>query len=841
MTAEASINSPSGISNGESGVAAQPRLTLLTFADLIADIEKFSVGARLEAKRSAWRNLLALAQRLREKSEAVEDPTVGASWHLTSVTVTGYQGATNTVIMKVDPSPGITIVHGPNGAGKSTIADGIHTAISGSTRWWTSSVPTTGRTKREPLWERVHRARDAEHSLAEITLTRAQEKLILTCILDSAGEVESCGAEWTDTSGRVRDIDLGATAWPHAVAGHPPVFAYADVERRVQQSTDLREYIENLLALGGCFVALESQVATLSAEAETSKKLIDNSAKLAKGKISKIDEEHRRSDATSETVQIDWPSWVDDIDSWLEDNGLTDTGGPLPEITAAHEDAVASAAQRVTDALRAIDEVPDSIKQRLAGSLRSLHDHALELDQTGETCPVCDSEILGWLDRLRVNVGNLSELDPLFKRAAQALAELNRTLDRHFDDVIHVLTSAEDSPRITSDLFIGQAQQSVEDFRSILTTYGCQPTPHARRSYEALRALMATAEWRKAFAEAMSLSAYERQWRQRRRAAVDDFVAVWRENSATAREHQLWLNTLKCVKDLATQLRERRSEHFTQLAGSRVKNLLEDAGIVLEDVRLTTQRAEVKVNNPAGQPLSLAMLSAGQRNAFLLAPLLATIDAGPFSFLVLDDPVHAFDEIRVDRLASVLAEISEKRRVLVFTHDERLKQHLLARSLNCQAWAISRDLDTGVISLQQTDELWRVLLDDAEAVWRLSPKNSTSGYLTETQIIRGLCRQAIDNALHQCIIRHALSNNRDVAEDLREVDANASTMGRMDAASQLVSVPPGSIHPVSEASARCGIYLKLWNNAVHGANSTKSDLKQEIDIARKACAILAGR
>lgn len=816
-----------------------PNLQLLTFSDLVMDIEASLSAARLKDKKEAWGNLLSLTQTLKSSAEGIADPTVGSPWNLTSVTVAGFQGATNNVIMKFDPSPGIMIIHGPNGSGKSTIADGIRTALSGSTRWWTSADRMTIRSMREPLWEKVHNARDATETLAEVILARASERLILSCSLDVDGNVSTSKAEWTNAEGLRVDVDLDSTSWPHALAGHPPVFSYADVERHVQQSNDLQQYIQNLLALGGCFTALNLQVTTLGQRAEAAKKLIEFAAKEAKQKIQIIDTESRIRDTSSAVVDIKWPAQIEDVDLWLEENDLSDTGGPLPRITEGHSESLSAACESVVHSLKLVDESPESVKGHLASSLRSLNEHVVSLDHVDEECPVCDETSPGWEVHLRDSLETLSDLEPIHADAEKSLSNLKRALERYFPDVLEVLNST-NSVRLTSDQFIEKAEREVRAYCQTLDTYGCQPTPRGRQRFVELQMTMESAEWRRAFAEAASLGAADRQWRQRRRSAVENFINVWRENSTEAKDHLLWQATGKCVKDLEGQLREKRSTDFTSLAGGRVKALLEDAGILLEDVRLTTKRAEVKVNNTAGQPLSLAMLSAGQRNAFLLAPLLATIDAGPFGFLVLDDPVHAFDDIRVDRLAAVLAEISEKRKVIVFTHDERLKQHLLARSLKCQAWAISRELDTGVISLVSTDELWRVLLDDAEEVCQLSPKISVTSYLTETQIIRGLCRQAIDNALHQCVIRHALSNDRDVAADIMEIDSCASTVARIDAAREIIAVADGVTHPVDRAVGLCGRLLKDWNNAVHGVQSTKNDLRSEISIARKACMALTG-
>ncbi|WP_225656039.1 AAA family ATPase [Streptomyces pseudogriseolus] len=830
--------SDSGESN-PSDIHQLPSLRLLSFADLTADIERFLSSARLSEKKAAWRNLLDLTLDLKSKSEARQDPTAGEPWHLTSVTVVGYQGATNQVIMKVDPSPGVTIIHGPNGSGKSTIADGIRTALSGSTKWWTAAEQKSSRSKMEPLWEKVHAARDAEKTTAEVVLSRKSERLTLSCLIDGQGEVVSHEASWVLPDGKSMVIDLGETAWSHALAGHPPVFAYADVERRVQQSKDLREYIENLLAFGGCFVVLNDRVEDLSAKAALAKKSIDDAAKEAKRRVAEVDEANANIDPAVTIKAVSWPAWIGEIDAWLEENELNDSGGLLPQVTERHSETLSAALMQTCEAFEKIDSSPDSVKRRLANSLRGFHEHVLDLESPGAECPVCESEQADWPVRLRKSVMELVDLEPLHLEAESSLAELKRSLETEFRQVISVL-NASAAPTVTSQDLLDLAQDRADALCRVLERYGCQPTAMARNKVLELRAVLETRDWWRACVEAASLSAFDKQWRLKRRAAVEDFVSTWREHAETASENQLWKATGACLKDLASHLRDKRAQDFTTLAGGRVKALLDDAGILLEDVRLTTQRAEVKVQNPAGQPLSLSMLSAGQRNAFLLAPLLATIESGPFGFLVLDDPVHAFDDIRVDRLAAVLAEIALARRVLVFTHDERLKAHLMARSLNCHSWAISRDLETGVISLESTDQLWRMLLDDAEAVRSLAPKNSVNGYLTETQIIRGLLRQAIDIALHQSVVRNAISGGRDVADDLALVDSCPSTVARIDKAEEIITVAAGSKHPVREAKFRCGNLLTLWNNAVHGAPTTKNDLKSEIEIAGKACSDLLG-
>ncbi|MEU6813488.1 hypothetical protein [Streptomyces sp. NPDC046860] len=246
----------------------------------------------------------------------------------------------------------------------------------------------------------------------------------------------------------------------------------------------------------------------------------------------------------------------------------------------------------------------------------------------------------------------------------------------------------------------------------------------------------------------------------------------------------------------------------------------------------------MSVSNSSGQELQLSMLSAGQRNAFLLAPLLSTAESGPFSFLILDDPVHAFDEIRVDRLAAVLVDLSFERRVIVFTHDERLKQHLLARAANGQAWRVSRDVEKGEISIESTDEMWRVLLDDARNIVTWAPRPSPTTYLTEAQVVRGLCRQAVDHALHSCVVRYSLAQRQDVARNVSSIDAVDNTPKRVAFAEELINQTHSGRNPIDEFSKICGHYLRGWNKAVHGSDDAKANLTLEIEKAWEACAVI---
>lgn len=810
------------------------KLSLLTYADLAEAAARMQAGAT--KTKAGWENLRALLNRLQGENSGALDPTQGEAWSIKGLRLCGFQGTTSELSMTIDPSPGISIYHGPNGSGKSTIADGIRTAMSGKTGWWTEVAAPTGRSKFDPLWEKINRARDSSKSWAEVTLVRTGEELTLKCVLTDGGEVSDAYGEWKTSSAEVRRVDMGST-WRHALEGHPPVFSYAEVERRVQQSNDLQRYIANLLALGGAFTHLEALVSELSEAASTSKKKIDVALRDGKVRVAEVDRLFRLKEPAVDIEDVSWPEITDSIEGWLISHKLVDGGLPTVEVTSADVERLRLSLSSVDAAFQKLEGVPELTSPRISQHLDALYKDAVEV-APGSACPVCNSAVDNWVQTLHENVERHAELAPIHEEMRDALSELRdaSAVVSHVAEVLELIHSSSGAHRTAS----ASAAAVAERLRTAMSYHGSRPALEVRDAFLALRNSTNTAGWGEASGVAVEASEVTRKWLRERRGALENFLHVWRTEQETAKESALWQETKKCSTTLADKLRKERTERFKERADKRVRQLLEDVGIYLNGIHLTTTRADVSVSNSSGQELQLSMLSAGQRNAFLLAPLLSTAESGPFSFLILDDPVHAFDEIRVDRLASVLVDLSSERRVIVFTHDERLKQHLLARAVNGQAWRVSRDVEKGEIDIESTDEMWRVLLDDARNIVTWAPRSSPTAYLTEGQVVRGLCRQAVDHALHSCVVRYSLARGQDVARNLESIDLLDNTLKRVAFAEGLINATHAGKNPIDEFNGICGPYLRGWNKAVHGSDDAKADLNSEIDKAREGCALITG-
>jgi hypothetical protein len=117
----------------------------------------------------------------------------------------------------------------------------------------------------------------------------------------------------------------------------------------------------------------------------------------------------------------------------------------------------------------------------------------------------------------------------------------------------------------------------------------------------------------------------------------------------------------------------------------------------------------------------------------------------PFRFLVLDDPVQAFDGGRVRYIAGVLAEIARDYQVIVLTHDERLPNELRNSGVGFTRIALERAEDSSV-SVEAISSPAHALLKDAFLIANTHHQGQLDDRALAVTTL-SLCRQAIDEAL----------------------------------------------------------------------------------------------
>ena len=802
-------------------------LTMFSFEDIMNEIDIKRAAAKTGA--ASWDRLKAVASELAGVPSTSEVwPTAGATWTLEKVSIKGYRGIGNDdpLVLTFDPTPGVTVLHGLNGAGKSSISDAIEIGLTGK-------IPavTAGTAGKAALWDPIHLARGATSARVEVTLASEDQRLLLIALLDSSGNIQSHEAELTNAVG-TRKIALDAS-WHDALASHQPVFAYASLERRVQLSKDLATYFEGLLALGGSFTALEDAI-TDRANASTLAHSRWRSAKDdAMRSLAAIDVE-RGSEATVMPLEpVNEPSAGDGLDEWLKDAGLLQEGTSSSPLPSDSREQLGMAASRANASILAFDKARVTSEQNLSTALELLHSEATGRHVDSDACPVCAAPGSNWLETLGTTVDqnkNLTRLQKEVEAETRALAGVTESL---LPAVLRVGEAAGVDDPIRS---LSSTAEDLQD-RFVEARRTSHPTQHlALTATTELSAWLVSQEAQTLIDEAVARTDAMKQWQIARARAVENFTTVWRADGALAAKSVSWAETLKRVDDLRKQLRKRRSVTLEGKAGSRIENLLSDADLHLKGINVLSSKASMELVDQNGNKVDLGMLSAGQRNAVLLAPLLASVDAGPFGFLILDDPVHAFDELRIDRLAESLSRIADSRRVIVLTHDDRLKEYLAARTTDHDTRLVDRSSASGAVEVSDSSHFWHELLTDAGHIHDLALKEAGSTK-DVTDALRRLCRMSIDNALRSFTLRNAVVSGRDAADDLKTLDAKHKTEERLH---QAESFWQGSTwqNPVTRALNDCKPHLTSWNRSVHGNPQMNDFSRDEIRDARKACKTL---
>ncbi|TFD05960.1 AAA family ATPase [Cryobacterium sp. TMT1-66-1] len=804
-------------------------LTVFSFEEIVEEIclKRESARQGIESWDRLHAVTIELAGSPRDDTNWLDPSRV---WRIERVSIHNYRGVLNEdpLVLVFDPTPGITVLHGLNGAGKSSISDAVDLALSGNT-----PAVTGGTAGKAALWDPVHLARGSSSARVEVTLSSGGDRLVIATVLGQTGETVSHEALLESRNG-IAKVNLGQS-WHQALASHQPVFAYASLERRVQLSKDLATYFEGLLALGGSFSALEETITLRgNASAEALKRWSAAREAGLRG-LSDVDKERSTVTTSMPLDPVPEPNISDDKDTWLRDAGLTETGLNSPSLPSDARERLAKAATDVRSSIEEFEKAGTTAEQVLSGTLEQLHSDAVDRHLKDGTCPVCATPDSSWLTTLGESVKQHKNLATLRTKVGDDTKALGTATCELLTAALKIGTQADTTDPINALSSIGQ---------SLLNKFDVARESGIATQHSVLTATAELSDWlcsqgaRDLITEAVARTDATKQWRIARARAVESFVTVWEEDGASASESPLWSATSKRVGELRNGLRKRRSISLEGKAGARVKELLSDAELQLKSINVLTSKASMELVDQNGGQVDLGMLSAGQRNAVLLAPLLASVDAGPFGFLILDDPVHAFDELRIDRLANSLSKLAETRRVIVLTHDERLKEHLAARTNDCDTRLVARSGATGAVEVTDSSHFWDRLLLDARAVLDLS-LSETGSTKDVTDAVRGLCRMSVDNALRSFVIRNSVLANRDTEADLTKLDAAYTTDKRLEVAKTFWNETQPALNPVTRAERVCEPHMTSWNQSIHGNPQLSDSTEVEIRAARDACKALA--
>jgi hypothetical protein len=432
-----------------------------------------------------------------------------------------------------------------------------------------------GRGGNAALWEPEYVADGCEHAEVRLTLRRSAERLDLyrkfardgVLVEDSASLRRSGQSDDPNSA-----VDLGR-AWLSALDSHQPVFGYATWERRLQRAKDLQGFLDSLLALGGCFLAVQSAV---DREGEEAKQAYDRwklAWKEALSSLAAVDDEYRELIADPEPVSE--PRVADDIDEWVQAHNLDGHMQDMPAVHASAKDGVLSAAGRTLEEVRQHRAAAGSLAEQLAGPLGSLHAACQSLEgEPGDECPVCATQDVTWLATLRATIEHLGERRP--ERLGSAFSALRSVVEeRPLPLLLQMRPVLDEADKSTAHVVenLGKA------FISELDRHGATVVTSTAVD---LATMLSSDDFIRLMDNCIERSDHHRRWAAARSRAAADFIAVWRQHQNRAKEHALWSEAKDRLSYLQTRLRERRGNELKESAAQHVSSLLDDAQVSLK-------------------------------------------------------------------------------------------------------------------------------------------------------------------------------------------------------------------------------------------------------------------
>lgn len=259
-----------------------------------------------------------------------------------------------------------------------------------------------------------------------------------------------------------------------------------------------------------------------------------------------------------------------------------------------------------------------------------------------------------------------------------------------------------------------------------------------------------------------------------------------------------------CFNDTKTEAITKKSTSVTKsYVTSKLKNSFSD-----ELENLAFRHVEVELKEAGGTEGVLyhkliltrapgvelpRVVSEGEQRCLSIAAFFAELStADDLSGIIFDDPVSSLDYKWREGVAKRLVLESQKRQVIVFTHDvvfllllkqyseeldvEQLDQHI--RQLSIGAGVCSEDLPWVALSIKKKIGFLKKQSQDAEKLYREGRK---SAYEKEASYIYGMLREAWERALEEVLLGGVVERYRSSVQtqqlikvaDITEEDCNA--------------------------------------------------------------------
>ncbi len=665
-----------------------------------------------------------------------------APTYLTGIQVRSFRGIGEESTLRLTPGPGVTLVVGRNGSGKSSFSEGAEVALTGTSARWVGK----GSKEWRKGWRNVHSA--------------LPPRLVVETMHVGDPSPSRIERTWHDPE----DLDTGHT---HVVppAGPKRPIAESGLVTALQQYRPFLSYSElgGMLEEGpgriyqaliaGLGLDEYEAVRDVLASAENSRKKIVESSKKAALDLAARAHEAAASHPEESRFPIvagllekrvrDVEAIADLVVARPDDQRgrvLEALATLVPPVDRARVAALPGRLREVAEAQRAMQGRSEDITLKLSEVLRK----ALALATTSpqDACPVCGSDRpldATWQAEAATRLRNLDE-------AATDARMLGARASSLVKESHECCAMVPDALRHATEAGVPGADLALSCWSAWSGGAGIDTLPGLASHIEAHGAAVIDA------VEQVSRAA-DAETRQRDVAwqPLSLEIAQWVSIARAAERAKAAEKPLKDAKSwVGTAIDAERRARFAPIKQQAIdfwNTIAQLSNVTLEDIELTgqgvQQRVTLKVTVDGKEAPALGVLSQGELNAMTLSLFLPRVLLGstPFGFVIVDDPVQAMDEARVDGLARVLTEVGRQRQVVVFTHDARLPEAFNRLDLPHSKRRVTRGVSSSVVVSPLVGP-WEQRLEDASAV-------ASTPNLPEDiagRVVPGFCRQALEAA-----------------------------------------------------------------------------------------------
>ncbi len=688
------------------------------------------------------------------------DPAV----FLSSVSVEGFRGIGPKSTLLLTPGPGLSLVVGRNGSGKSSFAEGLEFLLTGKNlRWEDRNVDWRAG------WRNLHHDEPAEIE-ASFTVERRDLPVTVSRAWRPDSDLAESEVSLTDPAGTWDG--LGSTGWESALDRHRPFLSYNELGSMFEERrSDLHDAMSAFLGLEELLQAQEVLRQARLANERPAKDV------KAKAKVLQAELEAEDDQRAAEAALILSSRKPDLARLGALAASDTDVDVELSRIRAIANlvtpDAVAlrEAADRLAHAItRALNQAQGNAGQaeRLAQLLTLAADHAH--DTGSSDCPVCGTGGVLSDEWRRQNMAAVAELRANAASMTEAMNELEAARRAGRTAVVAPpphLVSPDATPRqrAAADAWQRWADTPPTD----------QELADRLRSFDSVEGLVEDAR-REA---ATIIEERDLRWRPLARQ-----LGTWLDERTQADVSAQRATELKEAEtELKAAISTIRSERFAPISAQARdlwSVLRHRSNVQLEAVELeganTRRRVDLNVTVDGVESAALGVMSQGELHALALSLFLprATMDASPFRFVIIDDPVQAMDPSRVDGLARVLERVAQTHQVVVFTHDDRLPEAVRRLQIPAEVTEVTRQPGSRV-STRPADNPVRTAISDAFAVAKTSQMHPQA----KARIVPTYCRMAIEAAAATTVKRRLLAAGRPLANVEAELRAEHAGLRRL--------------------------------------------------------------